>query len=247
VRVGFWATGDFAEYHELSRKVFNHGVKAPQENISETDKSFLLVKKLVPTLKKPSRMELPSLPEAVGERVSKFLEGSGITPGDRVVCLHPTLQKRDNRWSPARYLELVSLLSKEPRLKFIVLHGKGEGKELSAFRESARPFSNVFIAPSNDLLFILSVAKRSDALVCGDSGLMHACSWVTRVAAVFGPSEPKRWGPSSLTPFRHQVFRKKDRRCDSVPAREVSAQVKKMLAKRSINDPRQVIFHGLIR
>jgi ADP-heptose:LPS heptosyltransferase len=84
----------------------------------------------------------------------------------------------------------------------------------------------------NDLFFILEVAKRFDVLVCGDSGLMHACSWITRVIAVFGPSDPKRWGPSALTGFRHRVFRKKDGVCDSVGSREVAQEVKKIWAKR---------------
>ncbi len=235
IRTGFWAEGDFAEYSELSKKVFNHGVKAPAENLPESDKSFLLVKKMVPKLKKSTEENgMPPMSSAVRNRVEEFFRKSKIGPKDKVLGIHPTLQKRDNRWSPEKYIELVENLFSVSGLKVVVIYGQSEEGELKQFRQSTKSFSNVFMAPTNDLFFILEAAKRFDVFVCGDSGLMHACSWATRVVAVFGPSDPKRWGPSVLTGFRHKVFRKKDGLCDSVKPREVAQEVKRTLAKRSV-------------
>src|ERR1700722_18186931 len=46
IRIGFWAQGDFREYEAVSKRVFNHGVKAPSENLPEAQKSFRLIKQL---------------------------------------------------------------------------------------------------------------------------------------------------------------------------------------------------------
>ncbi len=231
IRIGFWAKGDFQEYRAVSKRIFNHGAETPTEKISEVQKSFLLIKKIFPTAKlglvrsnlKPSSLRIV-------KEVQDFYSRIDVGPKDKTLGIHPTLLKKDNRWSQKRYLELVRQLDSIKGLKIVVFHGKGENAELNEFWAQAGGFPNVFTLPSDNLFFILEAAKRLDALVCNDSGIMHLCAGVTKVFAVFGPSDPKRWGPQNRPGVKHHVFQEKNGLCDSVRPRKVSLAVKRELS-----------------
>jgi ADP-heptose:LPS heptosyltransferase len=231
IRIGFWANRDFQEYEDISKRVFKDGMKAPDENLPEFQKGFLLVKKLFPGAKPVFlKAERRSFPRKPVEEVRKFYAQVGITAQDKVLGIHPTLQKHDNRWSRKQYLELIWDLGSIKGLKIIILHGKGENDELKEFRKQSDRFSNVFTLPSDDLIYMLEAAKRFSGLVCNDSGIMHLCALVTKIFAIFGPSDSRRWGPQNRPGVKHQVFQAKDGLCDSVKPREVFLAVKKELS-----------------
>lgn len=230
IRIGFLAKGDFQEYKDISKMVFKDGIEAPDENLSEVQKSFLLIKKLFPDAKlSASKRDLRSSSRETVKKIKFFYSQIGINSKDKVLGIHPTLQKKDNRWSQKRYVELIRQLGPLKGLKIVVLHGKGEAAELKEFQKQAAGFSHVFTLPSDDLYFILEAAKRFNGLVCNDSGIMHLCAWVTKILAVFGPSNPKRWGPQNRPGVKHQVFQAKDGLCDSVKSQKVVLAVKREL------------------
>jgi ADP-heptose:LPS heptosyltransferase len=230
IRIGFWAKGDFLEYRNISKVIFKDGIEAPHENLSEVQKSFLLIKKLFPGEKlSASKTDLPPSSQETVEGVRNFYSQIGLGSKDKVLGIHPTLQKKDNRWSQKRYVELIEQLGSLKGLKIVVLHGKGEAAELKEFQKQVAGFSQVFTLPSDDLFFILEAAKRFNGLVCNDSGIMHLCEWVTKIFSVFGPSDPKRWGPRNRPGVKHQVFRSNDGLCDSVKSRKVFLAVKREL------------------
>jgi ADP-heptose:LPS heptosyltransferase len=226
LRVGFEAKGEFKE---LSKRVFNLGVPSPPEDIHESEKSFLLVKKLFPSVKKTSRssFKFPSVPASITAQVDFFCKEAGMRRKTRVLGVHPTLQKEDNRWSRENYVELIRQLGAVPNLIVLVVHGRGEEDELREFLRTAGKIPNLFVLPQDDVLFILEAAKRFDLFVCGDSGLTHLAALVTRIFAVFGPSDPKRWGPLEVG-NQHKLFRKKNKKCDSVKPTEVAREIKKL-------------------
>jgi ADP-heptose:LPS heptosyltransferase len=230
IRIGFWAKGDFQEYKDISKTVFKDGIEAPDENLSEVKKSFILVKKLFPDAKLSVLKTYlrPSLQETV-KKVKFFYSQIGLSSKDKVLGIHPTLQKKDNRWSQKRYIKLIRQLSSLKGLKIVVLHGKGEAEELKEFQKQIVGFSHVFTLPSDDLFFILEAAKRFNGLVCNDSGIMHLCAWVTKIFAVFGPSNPKRWGPQNHLGVKHQIFQANDGLCDSVKPEKVFLAIKREL------------------
>jgi ADP-heptose:LPS heptosyltransferase len=231
IRIGFWAEGDFREYKDISKRIFNNGVEAPLENISEVQKGFLLVKKIFPDAKLGlARASLKPLSQTTVKAVRKFYSQIGISPKDKILGIHPTLQKKDNRWSQKRYLELIGQLGLLKGFKIIVLHGKGENAETREFQTQSLHFPNVFTLPSDDLFFILEAAKVLDALICNDGGIMHLCAGVTKIFAIFGPSDPKRWGPQNRPGVKHQIFQAKDGLCDSVRSQQVFLAVKRELS-----------------
>jgi ADP-heptose:LPS heptosyltransferase len=230
-RVGFWSGGESADY---SRRAFNWGVPEPAENLPEPAKSLLLARRLFPKIHRSSISfpPLPRLPWEISSRVEYFYRGLNFKKGDRVLALHPTLLKVDNRWAPGHYVELIHRLSDIPRLKIVIVHGRGEERELDRFTSALRMGSSVFVLPENQLLFILGAAKGFDLFVGGDSWLTHLAALVTRVAAIFGPSDPQRWGPRSPIKGNPKIFREKDKRCDSVTVEEVEKEIRKMIHRK---------------
>lgn len=226
-RVGFQAEGEFAE---LSRKVFNRGVKAPPSHLHESRKGFQLLGPILGSKPLPIVLRLPDTPQAAKDRVEEFYRRTGAGRRDPVLAIHPTLEKADNRWSQEHYLALVRAAVR-PGVRILVVHGKGEGKNLEIFERGLANLPNVFILPEDDLLFILEASKRFSLFVCNDSGLMHLVALAAPVLALFGPSDPRQWGPLGLG-SRHagaKVLRKKDRLCDSITPGEVLGEIRRRI------------------
>lgn len=237
IRVGYWGQGEF---HAWSKRVFRSGRPFPPENLHEMEKSLRLLGPLgiEPGPREKVPFKIPSVPEDIRSKVRFFYEKAGITSNDIILGIHPTLQKQDNRWPPGLYAELILKAAVLPRVKIVLVHGWGEGKDLQRFEELKRKISNLFILPSNDVLFILDAARRFDLFLCGDSGLMHLASLTTRVMAVFGPSEPRRWGPLKWGILKNQILRAKNHHCHSIGVQKVFKTIQKTLRLKKQSNPK---------
>jgi ADP-heptose:LPS heptosyltransferase len=228
-RAGFWAVG---EKEGLSRRAFNLGVRPPPENLHESEKAFRLVRRLGRgfSAARGGKTEVPPVPGRIRSRVRGFYAESGLSPRTFLLAVHPTLGKEDNRWSQDRYLELIRrVLSRRGDVRILVVHGRGEEGNLERFFHKAEGVPGLLRLPDNDVLFILEAAKRFDLFVCNDSGLMHLAALVASVLAVFGPSEPARWGPLANGDRFHRVFRAPDHLCDSVEPEVVAREVRRRI------------------
>jgi len=236
-RIGFWDDGKASE---TSRKVFNLGVPPPNKNIHEMEKSLSLLKPLGlnPPKAREVVLNLPEVGSEVRSRVNAFYNQIGMGPGTFVLAIHPTLQKADNRWSLEHYAELVRKTASLPRVKIVVVHGWGEEDRLQRFKNLVAEIPTAFVLPDENVLFILEASKRFDLFVCNDSGLMHLAALVTRVLAVFGPSEPSRWGPLKAGSRNPKILRSKDHQCDSVKVAEVLREIRIILGHRRQKNPR---------
>jgi len=232
IRVGYW---DMGEFRAWSRRVFPSGRLAPPENLHEMEKSLCLLGPLglEPGPKENIPLKIPLASADIRDRVRIFYEKAGITNQDVVLGLHPTLQKRDNRWPPGHYEKLISKAAVLPRIKIVLVHGRGEKKDLQRFEELARKIDKLIILPADDVLFILEAARRFDLFLCGDSGLMHLAALTTRVAALFGPSDPCRWGPLKWGRPGNLILRPKNHHCESFGVQKVFKAVQKTLGLRN--------------
>ncbi len=226
-RAGFWGK---AGKWQISRRVFNHGSPPPPEDLHEMEKSFLLLKPLgIQQPKSEIPLRIPEVPAILKERVKDFYRRIGLEPNTVLLAIHPTLEKADNRWAMEKYMEFADRMSSHPRIKLLVVHGRGEEINLQRFKALSSKIPNLFVLPQSDVLFILEAARSFDLFVCNDSGLMHLIALAAPVLAVFGPSEPRRWGPLKVGPFWPKVLRAKNHQCDSVAVAEVLRAAKKML------------------
>ncbi|MDQ3347749.1 MAG: glycosyltransferase family 9 protein [Acidobacteriota bacterium] len=118
----------------------------------------------------------------------------GGAPGP-LVGVHVSGGRAIKQWDPERFAEVARRLV-ETAGATIVLTGSPGDRILVDRVAAALPRRRVIDAADLDLLSAAAVLQRLDLLVTGDTGPMHLAGAVgTPVVAVFGPSDPARYGP----------------------------------------------------
>jgi len=112
-----------------------------------------------------------------------------------LVGFHVSGGRAIKQWSPDRFAEVARRLV-EAAGATIVLTGSPGDRLLVDRVAAALPASRIIDASDLDLLAAAAVLQRLDLLVAGDTGPMHLAGAVgTAVIAIFGPSDPVRYGP----------------------------------------------------
>ncbi len=117
---------------------------------------------------------------------------------------------RLKRWPTAHFAKLFELIDKDKSLgsapfKVVILGGKSES-ELAESLKALNPGRFINLAGKLPLLASAAVLKRARLLVANDGGLVHVAAAVgTPTIALFGPVDPKVYGPYPLHPARIAV------------------------------------------
>lgn len=133
--------------------------------------------------------------EEDGNRISSFLEERELDKEALVVALHPGSGSRAKLWSPENFAQLSKHLLEDDRVHLIVPIGQADKEHAEAYcnlisSDRIMPVSNL---PLTELAAIL---QRCMVYVGNDSGVTHVAAAVgTPVVALFGPTDPKVWGP----------------------------------------------------
>jgi ADP-heptose:LPS heptosyltransferase len=101
----------------------------------------------------------------------------------------------EKRWPAERYAALADRLRAEHGARVVLLGGPGDRTVVDAVRSTAA-------APPDDLsgarplAEVAAIIEACDLYVGNDSGIAHLAAAVgTPVVAVFGPTDPRRYGP----------------------------------------------------
>jgi ADP-heptose:LPS heptosyltransferase len=115
-----------------------------------------------------------------------------------VITVHPGSGGKKKCWPLEKFLELMHLLDKGKRFYFYFVLGPAEGHEL---HEKANRFISANsidgeIIGGRPVSYIATLLKASSLHIGNDSGITHLASALgTPTIAVFGPTDPKVWGP----------------------------------------------------
>jgi len=123
---------------------------------------------------------------------------SGINRGRTIITVHPGSGGKKKCWPTGNFLELMKLLGEDRRFYFYFILGPAEGNGLHEISE--RFFSenriDASIVAGRPVSYIASLLKSSSLHVGNDSGITHLASALgTPTIAVFGPTDPRIWGP----------------------------------------------------
>jgi ADP-heptose:LPS heptosyltransferase len=123
---------------------------------------------------------------------------SGVHGGRAVITIHPGSGGKKKCWPIGKFLKLMKLLDREKMFYFYVILGPAEDREL-------HEITNQFISANNmdaviiegmPVSYIATLLKASVLHIGNDSGITHLSSALgTPTVAVFGPTDPKIWGP----------------------------------------------------
>lgn len=148
----------------------------------------------MPVAEEPDRPRL-RLPDEARRRADAHVSGVRRP----LVGVHASGGRPVKQWDVERFGEVAARLGRA-RGATIVLTGTAEDRPLvDAVRAGLHAEASVIdLAGRLDLVDLAAVLEQLDLLVTGDTGPMHLAAAVgTPVVAIFGPSDPARWGPLS--------------------------------------------------
>lgn len=130
-------------------------------------------------------------------------------PRRRLVAVHISSRKPSQRWPAASFsAALRQLKSADPSLHFVILWAPGlanarghdgddeKAEELAALLGNSVP---AIFRPTPTLRDTIETTAACDAFIGSDGGAMHiAAACGLPVVALFGHSDPVRWGPRSV-------------------------------------------------
>ncbi len=119
-----------------------------------------------------------------------------VPTNHRLIGLHVAGGRESKQWHLARFAEVGRTLATEGRVTLVLTGGIGDRALVDAVRADLGDAPVVDTAGALDLPASAALLSRLTMLITGDTGPMHLASAVgTPVIALFGPSDPRRYGP----------------------------------------------------
>ena len=121
---------------------------------------------------------------------------AGVPDTHRLIGLHVSGGRESKQWHLARFAEVGRTLASEPDTTLVLTGGQGDRAMVDQVRRALGDRPVVDAAGVMDLPSTAALLARLDVLITGDTGPMHLAAAVgTPIVALFGPSDPRRYGP----------------------------------------------------
>jgi ADP-heptose:LPS heptosyltransferase len=126
--------------------------------------------------------------------VSGLLSEAGVS--GPIVVVNPGAKSHLKRWVPDGFAAVADRLKNECGMN-IVMTGLAEDAETVCAVVSRMKTKPVNLAQRTNIRQLASLIKRSKLLVTNDSAPLHiGCAVGTRVLAIFGPTDHRKYGPT---------------------------------------------------
>lgn len=136
------------------------------------------------------------------EKIREIFHSIGIKQSDLVVVLNPGAKFEGKRWGKEKFAILGKELIKNYGVKIIITGSKDEEKLTQEVKELIGKTFVFDFGGKTNLKELAAIFERSDLVVTNDTGSMHlACAVGADVVAIFGPSNPYRYGPIGTKSF----------------------------------------------
>lgn len=138
-----------------------------------------------------------------------LLKANGITldgpKSETLVIISPGSRWWFKSWPPERYAQIADFIQTRYRAR-VILSGSKEDLSVASQIESLMKTTPISIVAKTTILQLAAVMKHCHLFIGNDSGPMHIAAAVgISVIALFGPTDPKIWGP---LPEGHTIFYK---------------------------------------
>ncbi len=186
-RIGFDRT--FAK--ELSWLAYDEKTGSSDRRLHKVRRNMLLASSL--GVEGAPELCLETSPES-DAYVDHFLASAGIT--GPLFAVNPFCSKGSSfkRWDLARYGAVARRVGDETGAVVMVLWGPGEEEEARQLREMGG--DRAMLACPTTVSQLLSLLKRTDLYIGGDTGVMHLAALAgVPVVAIFGPTDHLVNGP----------------------------------------------------
>jgi len=178
--------------HRKRNRVFNLN-EIPSDNPHSYDNGLKLTRAMeLPDPKEP-KFYIPMDSDAK-MKIQRECVGRGIGDDDFCVIIHPGARVWFKRWPNEKLYRVVDWLKDRYQAKILVAGSHRDSDELNRFKQKFGEEIHVFSDPS--LLELIALIHRCDLFIGNDSGPMHIAALLgIPTIALFGPSDPRIWGP----------------------------------------------------
>jgi ADP-heptose:LPS heptosyltransferase len=133
-----------------------------------------------------------AIDESLRTRVTRLVENYPAP----LVGVHVSGGREIKQWPPERFAEVASRLIHDTGGTIVLTGSSADRAQVRSVAERLPAGHVVDAAGTLDLPHLSALLERLTILVTGDTGPMHLAEAVgTPVVAIFGPSDPERYGP----------------------------------------------------
>jgi heptosyltransferase I len=221
-RIGFDAT--FAK--EASWMVYDEKIRGRNRRMHKVERNLLFASFLG-----VDRALEPELKTSAAEDryVDAYLERNTITAPFFAVNPFCSKGSEFKRWDLANYGDLIGRLAEKTGAAMVILWGPGEEEEAKRLKQMGG--RRAVLACPTTVSQLLSLMKRTDLYIGGDTGVMHLAALAgVPVVAIFGPTDHLINGPYGEG---HTIVRK-EQPCS--PCRDKSCKSRECIRSISVDD-----------
>ena len=207
-RIGYWTGGGGAFLTEA-------GTYDPTSHVAD-NAAQLIAKALAPIRPRTGR-PFTSVTGTIGptrsgaallqpdrdayHRASRLLEDAR----GALIGVHVSGGRPSKQWHLDRFAAVAQALAERHQATIVLTGSAGDRRLVDEVKENLSGIPVIDVAGAADLPTLAALLSKLDVLVTGDTGPMHlAAAMGTPVVALFGPSDPRRYGPRGTG---HRVIR----------------------------------------
>lgn len=139
-------------------------------------------------------LQLRLTPEEMTD-ADQLLDQLGVHRSQSIVIVQPGARYWFKAWPPERYAELADRFTSQYGCH-VLIGGSHHDIDLAQQIRQMTKSTPTIMAGRTTIKQFAAIAKKSALFVGSDSGAMHIAAAVgTSVVALFGPSNPREWGP----------------------------------------------------
>jgi ADP-heptose:LPS heptosyltransferase len=129
------------------------------------------------------------------EKARIILRDKGISDTDRIICVSPGAKSHIKKWSEEGFSKVCDMLASAYNMKVVFIGDASEKETCQRIINMMRSYA-VSTAGSTNLRELAWIIRRSAILITNDSAPLHIAGSIgTPVVAIFGPTDPRRYGP----------------------------------------------------
>ena len=164
----------------------------PTAVVHSMDKHLYRLKSLgIEELEKRPYVYIPAEDE---EHVSRLLKIEGVL--EPIVVVNAGAKSHLKRWTPEGFAEVCDRLADECKASIVMVGLKEDAGTVAAVTGKMKTGAFNFVGKTN-IRQLASLLKRSALLITNDSAPLHlGCAVGAKVLAIFGPTDPKKYGPT---------------------------------------------------
>ena len=165
-----------------------------------------------------------SFDEADKQSAQNFLREHGYSTEKKIIGLHVGAGKPPNRWEANNFVALIRLLNEQE--PFFFLTGSTADIPLLDTVTFGLPDIALPLFLNKSIPEVAALIDLADLFITNDTGILHvAAATDTPQISLFGPTNPKVWGPVG----RNKVSLKKSDDINEITVDEVFAAAQKLL------------------